>query len=169
MDQEDFRDLYRESRSLQAQNCSYLHGLCRKLKPDTVIELGSGISTAVMSGVAKRIYTGDRTPVKWDSELPGVVKFTGESTEFFSSLAEKADLFFLDGRLAKEDFALIHGLSKPHTVYVLDDFEGIEKGVTNALGLIDNDRMLMQPVDGKYGRSTLAAMIPKQLIRLVNQ
>lgn len=149
-------------------------GLCMKLQPEVVIELGTGKSTQVMAEVVevRRIFTGDREKPRLSEHQLGIGKvktFTGESTEFFRSLDEPADMFFLDGRLKSEDVQEIKRLSKSHTVYVLDDFEGLEKGVTNALMLMDNGLLLMQPVDGEHGRSTIAALIPKDLIRLVNQ
>jgi predicted O-methyltransferase YrrM len=43
------------------------------------------------------------------------------------------DLFFVDGRIGKEDLALISQIKRKSTIFVLDDFEGTEKGVENCL------------------------------------
>ena len=47
----------------------------------------------------------------------------------------KPDMLFIDGRLAAEDLRLLAALDPRSTIYVLDDFEGIEKGVENCIAL----------------------------------
>jgi hypothetical protein len=46
------------------------------------------------------------------------------------------DLFYIDGRLAADDLQLIKKLMHDRTVFVADDFVGIEKGVANAMNLL---------------------------------
>ncbi len=61
------------------------------------------------------------------------------STQMFKSLADenvKLDLLHLDGRLTDEDMALLPQLVKDQTLFTLDDFEGLEKGVANAQRLM---------------------------------
>lgn len=163
--QEDL-GLRNKPRDINPQNASYLIGLCQKLEVRTVVEIGTGVSTVLMSQVVEQIWTGDRDEVNLKAE--NVTQFRGDSTDFLKSLKEQPDLFFIDARLHARDFNLVKDLSREDTVYVLDDFEGIEKGVANAFGLQEG-RLLMTPVDGRLGKSTLAALIPKGLIRLVNQ
>jgi predicted O-methyltransferase YrrM len=43
------------------------------------------------------------------------------------------DLFFLDGRIAKDDLNLMARVKSKSTVFILDDFEGTEKGVENCM------------------------------------
>lgn len=57
------------------------------------------------------------------------------STEMFRDMIErkeKADFLHLDGRLTPDDLPLLREITHDDTVYLLDDFEGIEKGVHNA-------------------------------------
>lgn len=165
--QEDLK-LQERPRVLTPQNGSYLRGLCKKLEIKTVIEIGAGLSTLLMADVVESIKTCDRDKVSWDRPLENVTYTQAESTAFLKALEDPAELFFIDARLRKDDGELIANLSTEETIYLLDDFEGIEKGVANAF-LLQEERLLITPVDGKFGRSTLAALIPKGLIRLTNQ
>ena len=57
-------------------------------------------------------------------------------------------------------------LSHPKTVIVLDDFEGVEKGVANAMLLGTSDHILIYPrtPDGKA-----ALLVPIKLLQLTAQ
>lgn len=154
-----------ESRSMRAQNLVYLAQLCLKLSPSHVIEIGSGQSTEVMRrcGVS-RIVSCDRKAIPRESE--GVIIHDVESTAMLAKLTDTADLFFFDGRLKQEDFGHVKRLSRASTWYVFDDFEGLEKGVVNAAPLSSNDRFLMTPQPGFWGRSTLAVLAPVTELQL---
>jgi len=67
--------------------------------------------------------------------------------------------------LGQDDFEPLTKIVTDKTVFVLDDFEGIEKGVTNAMMLEAPNRVLIYP---REGRKT-AASIPITLIQLVPQ
>ena len=91
----------------------------------------------------------------------------------------QVDAFVIDGRLDDESVDLIKAVSSKRWVIFLDDFEGNEKGVVNAdslLGKLDSNPVLVYPPPPELlrrysivGRSSLAAIIPVNLIELTNQ
>jgi len=102
------------------------------------------------------------------------------STDMFKAMLTghrgKVDCFFLDGRLAAEDLGLIQELRSPEAVFLLDDFEGVEKGVSNALMLRQafGELILLRPEQtvtdqGRPQISNTALMLPAQLISLSRQ
>jgi hypothetical protein len=92
------------------------------------------------------------------------------STDMFEDLLKqkvKVDLFYIDGRLSPKDIRLILELMHNKTVFVLDDFEGVEKGVGNAM-------LLMQYLTGYaliYPRwnGKTAILIPATLLQFTAQ
>ena len=63
----------------------------------------------------------------------------------FSKLNGKIDLLHLDGRLQPDDKPHLERLFTPNTIITLDDFEGIEKGVWNAMQIDLTHRILVYP------------------------
>ena len=60
------------------------------------------------------------------------------STALLKELKEKGvklDLVFIDGRVSNEDCNILSEVMSDRCVLVLDDFEGVEKGVVNAMML----------------------------------
>jgi hypothetical protein len=88
---------------------------------------------------------------------------------------KKIDLFLIDGRLAPEDLPLLDALMHDKTVFVLDDFEGIEKGVANALLLRQKYQglLLLAPENsfqvGWNESHSLALMFGANILRLTRQ
>lgn len=67
------------------------------------------------------------------------------SAQMFAEMVEdgyagRVDLLHIDGRLLKDDMPLLPQLCSPQAVIVLDDFEGIEKGVLNLMALRATER-----------------------------
>jgi predicted O-methyltransferase YrrM len=104
------------------------------------------------------------------------------STQMFSELIKqkiKPDLYFLDGRLAPQDLDLLVKMNAENSLIILDDFEGTEKGVMNALFLtqtFNNNFLLSYPPQPKFlnkfglkDYSTIAVLIPMNKINFVNQ
>jgi hypothetical protein len=90
------------------------------------------------------------------------------SHDMFKDLAEqglKVDLVYLDGRLSQQDIEPLNNILTDKTVFVMDDFEGTEKGVANAMMLESPGRMLIYP---REGRKT-AISIPFSLLQIVSQ
>ena len=134
--------------SLDRQDIADLQEIVSHFQPVTVAEVGTfiGRSTAAMAKVMQdggMIHTCD---VSNDIKLPllsnavGVCQYPKQtSTQMFQSLVgsgTRVDLFYIDGRLAADDVQLIKKLMHDRTVFVADDFVGIEKGVANAMNLL---------------------------------
>jgi hypothetical protein len=86
----------------------------------------------------------------------------------FKALADKrtsVDLMYLDGRIQDEDLQYFPQITHDQTVFVFDDFEGIEKGVVNAMMLDGANRLLIYP---REGRKT-AVSLPFTLLQFVPQ
>jgi hypothetical protein len=98
------------------------------------------------------------------------------STEMFGRYAlmqREPGLIHLDGRISKADIDILGRINLNNTVILLDDFEGIEKGVVNALmlnTLLARSHVLIYPKevgDVQVGahrfaeRSVLACMCPR--------
>ncbi len=149
-------------------------------KPKVIAEVGTfiGRSTyalAVGSGSDALIYTCDASN---DIPLPDMPPDAAKvirnprlsSVEMFNrmladGMANRIDLFFIDGRISEADKLLMEKLSHPKTVIVLDDFEGIEKGVDNAMLLGNQNHLLIYPrTEGK-----IALLVPIQLLQLTAQ
>lgn len=154
-----------------------LYKITKYFKPMVVAEVGTFIgtsTTAMADGMGGGlILTCDASnDIKLDShhstEIKQYPKMT--STQMFYELVQKntkLDMVYVDGRLQEQDFGLLQSLSKPHTMYLLDDFEGIEKGVANASALMNSicrDHHLIYP-----NKSLTAMILPKTLIEFVPQ
>ena len=162
--------------SLPYDDAVDLYKLIHFFQPHTIAEVGTfiGVSTNVMAksleDFSYRIYTCDSAN---DIEVNPTNKLIEQyprctSIDMFTNLAEKGvkiDLVYLDGRLSQSDAEPLSKIVHDKTVFVLDDFEGIEKGVTNAMMLEAPSRVLIYP---REGRKT-AASIPISLIQLVPQ
>jgi hypothetical protein len=143
-------------------------------KPRVIAEVGTfiGVSTRAMREGASfaEIYTCDvsnRIRVNSsDTKLHQYPKTS--STDMFKDLAEKkvgVDLLYLDGRIQDEDIQYFPQIIHDQTVFVFDDFEGIEKGVVNAMRLNGANRLLIYP---REGRKT-AVSLPLTLLQFVPQ
>lgn len=127
-----------------------LQGVAQHFQPRVVAEVGTfiGRSTAAMASVMPKggvIYTCDASNAITLPELSPEVTVTQfqrmTSTQMFERLIadqRQVDLFYIDGRVAPEDLKLIPELMHPRTAFVLDDFEGVEKGVSNAMILLQH-------------------------------
>lgn len=151
-----------------------VYKLVKFFEPKVIAEVGTfiGVSTRSMREAVSsaQIYTcdssNDITISPHDTKIEQYPRCT--SIEMFTNLAEKGvkvDLIYLDGRLGQEDAEPLSKIIHDKTVFVLDDFEGIEKGVTNALMLEAPNRVLIYP---REGRKT-AVSLPIGVIQLVPQ
>jgi predicted O-methyltransferase YrrM len=152
-----------------------LYKLVRVFAPEVIAEVGTfiGVSTRTMREAAwsAEIHTCDASnsiqisPV-YDSKLYQYPKQT--STQMFKDMAEKevkVDLVYLDGRLQQDDIEPLNKILHERTVFVMDDFEGIEKGVLNAMMLESPGRILIYP---REGRKT-AVSLPFTMLHFVAQ
>jgi hypothetical protein len=68
-------------------------------------------------------------------------------------------------RLSQQDVEPLNKIIHEKTVFVMDDFEGVEKGVVNAMMLESVGRVLIYP---REGRKT-AISIPLTVLQIVPQ
>jgi len=172
--------------SIDHQDAKDLQQIVGHFQPKVVAEVGTfiGRSTTVMAQAMPEggtIYTCD---VSNDIKLPEISGGTivqypkKSSTEMFETLIRFnqnsgasrkvcVDLFYIDGRLNPKDYALILELMHDATVVVLDDFEGIEKGVVNAMGLMQHLRNYALVYPRNHGKT--AMMLPPKLVQFTAQ
>ena len=167
---------------------------CLFLKPQLVAEVGTFIGKSTFSiacaldiafSEGGEIYTCDFSN-KIDLQFgtnTSVRQFQMQSsTDMFSILAnekKKCDLLILDGRLQSEDFKLLSSILHPESVILLDDFEGTEKGVINAIQLMNslqNTHYLLYPpsrelmrLHGLHEGCTIGMIVPRILVEHTNQ
>lgn len=157
-----------------------VYRIVEHFKPRLIAEVGTfiGRSTyalAAASGSDATVHTCDLSN---DIPLPRLAEGSAvvcrypnlSSVSMFGQmldegLAGKVDLFYIDGRLQENDLILMRQLSHERTVVVLDDFEGIEKGVSNAMLIGSQNHLLIYPrFEGKT-----ALLVPIALLQLTAQ
>ena len=67
---------------------------------------------------------------------------------------KKIDFCFIDGRISNEDCALFEKVFTEDAVIVIDDFEGVEKGVINVMMLRNKfpGHVLLEPPVHPYAK-----------------
>jgi predicted O-methyltransferase YrrM len=163
--------------SLSVNDAAELYRLVKFFKPSTIAEVGTFIGVSTMAMYMADKYVSIDT-CDMSNDIPnsfvdtwGMVTYFPKtsSTEMFKKLAEEEnpsiDLIYLDGRLSQPDIEPLSKIVCEKTVFVLDDFEGIEKGVANALMLEHPSRVLIYP----RGDNKTAVSMPVGLIQLVPQ
>jgi hypothetical protein len=180
--------------SINFTNAWCLYSLTRYFRPKVVAEVGTfiGKSTMAMAEAMQAsfiegavIHTCDvSNDISLDDRIDiDLVQYPRKtSTEMFLSMKEagiKADLMFVDGRLAVDDIDLLGDVTHQATVFVFDDFEGIEKGVVNVMNLstlLSNGYTLVYPPDTALlldaylmQPGNLAMILPYSTVRFVNQ
>jgi predicted O-methyltransferase YrrM len=152
-----------------------LWAVIRHFRPKVVAEIGTyiGKSTFVLAREGADVHTCDMTH---DFKLPlttAITQYHSSSTEMLAKLDGKIDLLHLDGRLQPDDKPHLERLFTPNTVITLDDFEGIEKGVWNAMQIDLSQRILVYPPERELteryavGDATTAIILPN--LRLTPQ
>ena len=150
-----------------------LYKLVKFFQPRVIAEVGTfiGVSTVTMNLAMERlvdIYTCDMSN-NINLDVPNIFQYPKKSsTDMFKDMAEKnvgIDLMYLDGRLQQEDLQYFPQVIHDQTVFVFDDFEGIEKGVVNAMMLNGANRILIY---SREGRKT-AVSLPFTMLQFVPQ
>lgn len=165
--------------SLTDEDIYDLSGLIRLFQPATVCEIGTfiGRSTHAMASSMKAgtIWTCDSSnaldlPPPENAVTIRQFKKTNSTDMFGKAMAEKMrfDLFYIDGRLVQRDAELMGECMDARSIIVLDDFEGIEKGVANASLLLNSVAAGCTLIYPKPGRKT-AVLLPFTRIRFVPQ
>jgi predicted O-methyltransferase YrrM len=159
--------------SLPVDDAFELYKLVKFFQPKVIAEVGTfiGVSAMTMNLAMERlvdIYTCDHSNAV-DLNVPNIFQYPMRAShEMFADMATKnvkADIVYLDGRLSQPDFEPLGKIVTDQTVFVLDDFEGVEKGVANAMVLENARRVLIYP---REGRKT-AVSFPLPLLQFVPQ
>lgn len=160
--------------SLPYDDAVDLYTIVNYFKPRVIAEVGTfiGVSTCVMrmAATSAAIHTCDfSNDMQVSPNDTGITQYPlTSSLQMFQRLKIKditPDLVYLDGRLTKDDVAEISTEKYSDTVFVIDDFEGTEKGVANALLLERSNTTLIYPRNG----NKTAILIPYSRIEFVRQ
>ncbi len=132
--------------SINHSSAFVLYSLCNYFQPSTIAEVGTfvGKSTLSMARAIEgtpnaQIHTCDfSNAIELDLQTTvNIVQHKKKSsTQMFTSMKDsglKVDLLAIDGRLTREDLTLIQAITYDQTIVTMDDFEGIEKGIYNAI------------------------------------
>lgn len=145
-----------ETGSINFEDAVDLYKIVNCFKPKVIAEVGTYVGTSTMTMLVavpeSTIYTCDcSNSIDLDNEQ--VHQYPKKhSYEMFADLAEKGikvDLVYLDGRLGKQDIEPLLKIVHDKTIFVMDDFEGVEKGVTNSMMLESDNRALVYPREKK--------------------
>jgi predicted O-methyltransferase YrrM len=159
--------------SLPYDDAIELYKVVKFFQPNTIAEVGTfiGVSTLTMNLALERlvdIYTCDVSNAI-DLDVPNIFQYRKmASPVMFKDMANKevkVDLVYLDGRLGQDDIEPLSKIIHDKTVFVMDDFEGTEKGVANAMMLESPNRVLIYP---REGRRT-AVSLPFTMLQVVPQ
>ncbi len=169
--------------------------LTNYFRPDVVAEVGTFIGRSTYSVALGNSLCGIKTPqihtcdfsndirIDFDPILKDIIQYPKKSsTDMFNTIIAQGispDVYLLDGRIQQDDVGLLVRLHAENAVIILDDFEGTEKGVSNAFTLLNvfqNNFLLAYPPSNSllksYGfsdPSTTAVLIPLSKIIFVNQ
>lgn len=169
-----------------------LYCLVRYFKIRSVIEVGTfiGKSTWAMARAmddenlsGSLIHTCDSSNdirIPWQGRTAIRQYAKAGSTDMLSKLEGQHESLFLDGRLNERDCELLPRLVDDQSIVMLDDFEGVEKGVVNATllrryPLFGNHFLVYPPTEeflrghGFSGYASTAVLLPAARVALVNQ
>ena len=183
--EETLEDLRKEADyntgSLSDEDVYDLTAIVRYFKPTSVAEVGTFIGRSTHA-IAQSMDSGQIWTCDFSNDLKlppptnGAVSIrqfpkTGSTDMLAKAIAEKQhfDLFYIDGRLTERDAELMDECQDPKgSVIVLDDFEGVEKGVANASMLLNTMAggcTLVYP----RARGKTAVLLPFSRVRFVPQ
>ena len=169
----------------------------RYFSPKNVCEIGTYIGRSALAMAfggldsINQIYTCDGTfdcldleklkknfSVKEKFNAIDKISYFGKtmSTDMLNTLKSKdvkIDFLFIDGRISMQDCEILAQILSEDCIILLDDFEGVEKGVSNALllrGLLKGHILLQPEYNEKIGyRGVTAVMVPANLLTLSRQ
>ena len=166
-------------------------------KPKSIFEIGSFIGKSTFSmAFAADMYSHEHKCEIFCCDMSNKIPFPKlsktkitqfhktSSSEMLKSIDIKknCDLIHLDGSLQNEDFELLKQRLNDQTIFVLDDFEGCEKGVINLITALDKSlisrksHFLIFPIENEikkqYGlleKSSSAVLLPIKYLRITSQ
>lgn len=182
--------------SISALSGITLYMLAKYFQPSKVFEVGTFIGRSTVSmalGISQYcdngiVYTCDKDndfyldELKLRCEIQGMGKtLSTEALKKVSEREDSMDLFYFDGRIQNSDLKYIAQLSGENTILVVDDFEGIEKGVINCILLKNlpcfSSYFLIHPCPVEFfnffesygSRSMTALLVPPTIFQLTSQ
>ena len=175
--------------SISRASCELIWLISRYFEPKHIAEVGTfiGRSTLALQRGANdtliSLATCDFSYDMWqapDADAKAKIRYFGKtpSQRMFQQLiseGQKIDLFLIDGRSGQDDLDLITQLKTNSSVFILDDFEGTEKGVMNAVIMRERfkDLMLIAPEydlnKGWNDAHCLAVLVPHSIFRITRQ
>ena len=168
-------DPARQTGTTNNASLSALWAVKNYFAPKRIAEIGTyiGKSTFVLARGDAEVHTCDMTH---NFKLPiyaNVTQYHSSSTEMLAKLDGQIDHLHIDGRLQPDDKTHLERLFHADTIITLDDFEGIEKGVWNAMQINLSNRILVYPPERQLterfamGDATTAIILPN--LRLTPQ
>ena len=183
--------------SISSTTAWLLFSIILFFKPKIILEIGSfiGKSTFSMALAADFNLTEGECDIfccdySNEIEFPNLTKtkikqfHKTSSAEMFRRVDAdlNIDLIHVDGRLEVEDCLLLKDRINNNTLFIIDDFEGNEKGVANLFNLINNKVIsrstycVIYPIDNfvakTYGlveKSTTAVLLPIKFLKITSQ
>ena len=183
-----------ENGRLQADVNTGSIGLCTSVciasaaayfRPRVVAEVGTFIGRSAFSLLSGAESAGYELPVIHTCDFSNDISLTfsnadrivryprQSSTQMFTELVNEGlspDFYFIDGRLSNPDADLLRTLRAEQAVFLLDDFQGTEKGVANVMFLqqvFPENFLVAYPYAGTdltgmgiFDQPLVAAMIP---------
>ena len=169
-----------------------LYCIVKYFKPQNIMEIGTFIGKSSWSmakaqddGYIENSYLvtcdfSNDINIPWGGKTKFKQYKKQSSTNMLQQEKVSPDLVFIDGRMQNEDLILFEKLLHKDTVILLDDFEGVEKGVINYMVLKKLEKckthFLIYPCErsklekfNENSYSTTALMLPNSLIELVAQ
>lgn len=169
-----------------------LYSLVKYFAPKKIMEVGTfiGKSSWSMAKAQDDLHIDNGYLVTCDLSNDITIPWSGKtkfkqyrkqsSTEMLNNEKVSPDLISLDGRIQDNDLKIFEQLINQQTIILLDDFEGVEKGVVNYTKLKTITKLkthfLIYPCErskllelGENSHSTTAVMLPTNLIDLAAQ
>ncbi len=169
-----------------------LYCVVKYFAPQKIMEIGTfiGKSSWSMAKAQDDCYIDNTYFVTCDFSNNITIPWNGKtkfkqykkqsSTDMLKGEKISPDLVLMDGRVQVDDLELFERLINPKTIILLDDFEGVEKGVVNYMQLKKlkklHSHFLIYPCKrsrlekiGETSHSTTAVLLPNSLIELVAQ
>lgn len=165
-----------------------LFSLTLFFKPRSIVEIGSFIGKSVFGmAIASDLYLEEYPTQIYCCDYSNKIDFPNitsnkiqqfhmtSSTDMLSKIDNnvKIDLLHIDGRLEEQDYGLLKNKISNECIIILDDFEGIEKGVVNLINIFQKNlvsrktHFLVYPIQDEtkikhdlYEKSTSAILLP---------
>ncbi len=183
--------------SISSTTAWLLFSITLYFKPKIILEIGSFIGKSTFSmAIAADFNLTECSCDIFCCDYSNEIKFPNltktkikqfhktSSTNMFKKIDTNLsiDLIHVDGRLENEDFELIKERINHNTFFIIDDFEGNEKGVANLFNLLNhnvisrNTYCVIYPIDNliskSYGlieKSTTAVLLPIKNLKITSQ